>query len=625
MNGQPKLLPLALGALGIVFGNIGTSPLYALAECVSKGPDSVVRPYSFEVTLPAVMGLLSLFFWSLTLVVTVKYLAFIMRANNRGQGGIFALLALVPAEARSRRALVLAALFGAALLYGDGIITPAISVLSAVEGLAIAEPGAKPYVVPVTLTVLAVLFLAQKRGHGTLGRFFGPVMLAWFGVLAVLGARALIDHPAVLAAVNPMYAVRLFAIDPVRAFKVLGGVALCVTGSEALYAELGSFGLRPIRLGWYAIVMPALVLNYFGQGAHLVTYGWVEEPFWAIVPTPLLYPVVALAVAAALIASQTLIASVFSLTRQAVQLGYLPRLTIVHTSSEDAGQIFIPEVNTALTLACLALVVLFRDSTSLAAAAYGLAVTGTMVITSTIYFVVVIRTWRWSVWKAFPVLVLFLALDLPLFLANALKFREGGWFPVAVGVGLFTLMVTWKEGREALAALFRKSMMPLATLLEDLRATTPHRVRGTAVFMSGNPEGTPPVLLHHLKHNQVLHRQVVLLSIIQENVPTVPRDEVITVREEDLGFYRVIWRTGFMETPNVPKILARAHEFGMVSQPSTTSYFLGRETLLTSGKAPMLRWRKLLFAFVSRNALPATSYFGIPPGRVVELGIQVEL
>ena len=626
VHAHGKLLPLALGALGIVFGDIGTSPLYAVAECFSKDKDGVTKAHSLVVSTDSVMGLLSLFFWSLTMVVTVKYLGFIMKANNKGEGGIFALLALVPQKATSRvrNAVVLAALFGAALLYGDGIITPAISVLSAVEGLGVATHALETYVVPLTLVILAGLFMVQKHGTDSIGKAFGPVMVVWFLVIAVLGLMGIMHNPQVLKAVNPLYAVRLFELDPSRAFKVLGSVVLCITGGEALYADMGHFGPRPIRLGWYVCVLPALMLNYFGQCALLLEHGWVEKPFWALVPQAMLYPMVGLATAATVIASQALISGAFSLTRQAVQLGYMPRVTIVHTSAVNEGQIFIPEVNTALMVSCLFLVVVFRESSALAGA-YGIAVTGTMSITSLVYFTVLVKNWGWSLSRSVPLLVLFLAFDIPFFLANALKFFEGGWFPIVIALAMFALMTTWKRGRAELAVRFNQSVMPIKALLEDIEATKPFRVRGTAVFMSGNFDGTPPVLLHHLKHNQVLHRQVVLLSIIPQDVPTVPKDEQIEVKDLGNGFFRVLWRTGFMETPNVPRILLRAREEDLVCEPSTTSYFLGRETLLTSGKSPMMKWRKLLFAFVSRNALPATSYFGLPPGRVVELGMQVDL
>jgi KUP system potassium uptake protein len=585
-----------------------------------------VASHAVAVTHDSVLGLLSLIFWSLTLVVTVKYLAFIMRADNKGEGGIFALLALVPGRtgSRSRNAVVLAALFGAALLYGDGIITPAISVLSAVEGLSVATHAMDRFVVPLTLAILLGLFLVQRRGTDTIGKAFGPVMLVWFLVLAVLGSMAILRYPSVLQSVSPLWAVRLFQDDPTRAFLTLGGVVLCITGGEALYADMGHFGRQPIRLAWYVLVLPSLLLNYFGQGAYLLEHGYTEKPFWAIVPEPLLYPMVGLATAATVIASQALISGAFSLTRQAVQLGYMPRVTIVHTSATNEGQIFIPEVNQALMVACLGLVLMFKESSALAAA-YGIAVTGTMGITSVVYYVVVTQRWGWKPSRAVPLLVLFLCVDLPFFLANALKFFDGGWFPIVVALALFALMTTWKRGRAELAERFNRTMMPLAALLEDIAGTRPHRVRGTAVFMSGNPDGTPPVLLHHLKHNQVLHAQVVFLSIIPADVPLVPPAEQLKVEDVGQGFYRLIWRTGFMETPNVPRVLKRAHDQGLNAVPSTTSYFLGRETLLTSGSSKMPRWRKVLFALVSRNALSATSYFGLPPGRVVELGMQVDL
>jgi len=634
-----KLLPLALGALGIVYGDIGTSPLYAVQTCfAAELKNGVVVPatHALAVTHDNVLGILSLVVWALTMVVSVKYLAFIMRADNKGEGGIFALLALVPPTggSRARVIVVLAALFGAALLYGDGVITPAISVLSAVEGLGVATHAADRYVVWITLLILALLFMVQKRGTGGIGRVFGPVMVLWFAAIAALGVNSIIHHPAVLAAVNPVHAWRLFAEEPLRAFGVLGAVVLCITGGEALYADMGHFGARPIRLSWFLFVFPALLLNYFGQGALLLERGWVENPFYELVPRldpssslprdVLLYPMVGLATVATVIASQALISGAFSLTRQAVQLGYLPRVTIVHTSAQHEGQIFVPEVNAALAVACLSLVFAFKQSSALAAA-YGIAVTGTMGITSVVYYVVVTQRWGWKLRRALPLLALFLVFDIPFFSANLLKFIDGGYLPIALGLGMFTLMTTWKRGRTELSERFNQSAMPLEQLLTDLERNPQHRVRGTAVFMSGNPDGTPPVLLHHLKHNQALHRQVVLLSILPRAVPLVPKEEQITVKELGQGFIRVTWATGFMETPNVPRILVRAREHGLVCEPSTTSYYLGRETLLTSGRSKMMRWRKALFAFVSRNALSATNYFGLPPGRVVELGMQVDL
>jgi KUP system potassium uptake protein len=622
-----KLLPLSLGALGVVYGDIGTSPLYAVAECFVRGEDGLPTPHSLDVTRESVLGILSLFFWALTLVVTVKYLLFVTRADNKGEGGMFALLALVPGREQGKTvtaAVVLAGLLGASLLFGEGVITPAISVLSAVEGLGVATHAMDKAVVPITLVILFALFMVQKRGTGGIGRVFGPVMLVWFLALSVLGARSIAAHPEVLAAINPMHGVHLFERDPVRSFRVLGSVVLCITGGEALYADLGHFGAKPIRLAWLAFAFPALLLNYFGQGAHLLASGWVEKPFWALVPEALLYPMVGLATAATVIASQALISGSFSLARQAVQLGYLPRVTIVHTSEKNEGQIYIPEVNTALMVACLALVVAFGSSSALAAA-YGIAVTGTMTITSLLFTWVATQRWKWKWRYALPLMLLFLSIDVPFFLANALKFFAGGWFPIALGLFMFSLMTTWKRGRRELAERFNLSVMPLEDLLKDLETHPPPRVRGTAVFMSGNPKGTPPVLLHHLKHNQVLHRQVVLLSILPVDQPYANPEEQLEVKTYDQGFYRVLWHTGFMETPNVPAILKRARDQGLVCEPSTTSYYLGRETLLTNGKSKMMRWRKMLFSFVSRNALPATSYFGLPPGRVVELGMQVDL
>jgi len=618
-------LPLALAALGVVFGSIGTSPLYALAECFAR-KDGVTAPHALEVTHDSVHGVLSLVFWSLTMVVAVKYIAFLLRADNSGEGGILALLALVPWKKTTKASagLVTAALFGAALLYGDGVISPAISVLSAMEGLAVAHEGFAPFVMPLSLVVLAALFLAQKRGPDAVRRFFGPVMVAWFAALGVFGLAAIAQHPSVLRALNPAWAVQLFHDSPQRAFLVLGAVVLCITGGEALYADLGPFGVGPIRLSWFGFVLPMLSLNDMGQGAWLLAHGWVEKPFWALVPEPLMYPMVLLAVAATAIASQALISGTFSLTQQAVSLGYLPRVTIVHTSEEKTEQLWIPEVNAALMVACLLLVFTFKKSSALAAA-YGVAVTGAMTITSVVYFSVVTRRWSWPLWRALPLLLLFLSFDVPFFAANLVKLADGGWLPLLIALAMFVLMTTWKRGRAELATRFNASFMPLSALLEDLEATRPLRVRGTAVFMSGNPEGAPPVLLHHLKHNQALHEQVVLLSVLPADVPQVPREEQLEVTALGNGFFRVVWRTGFLEAPNVPAILKRARKHELVLQPGTTSYYLGRETLLTTGKAKMMRWRKVLFAFVSRNALPATSYFGLPPGRVVELGMQVDL
>ncbi|UQA55584.1 potassium transporter Kup [Polyangium aurulentum] len=614
---------LLLGALGVVFGDIGTSPLYAIKECFS--PESA---HHVPTTPENVLGILSLVFWSLMLVVTVKYLTFILKADNQGAGGILALLALVPPKKGQRSPagpLVLLVLFGAALLYGDGVITPAISVLSAMEGLEVATSTLKPAVVPLTVGILLGLFLVQKRGTEGIGKVFGPVTLVWFIALAVLGARWIVTNPSVLAAVDPRHALHFFADHKGHGFLLLGSVVLCITGGEALYADMGHFGRGPIRTAWFSVVWPALLLNYFGQGACLLQNpDAAKNPFYALVPSWALYPTVAIATAATIVASQALISGAFSLTQQAVQLGYFPRVTIVHTSKHTEGQIYIPEINRALLVACIYLVFEFHSSNSLAAA-YGIAVTGTMGITTIVYFVVVTRRWGWPLWKALPPVLVFLGIDLAFFGANAAKFFHGGWFPIAMAAGIFAVMTTWKTGRRILAEAFRDRIRPLKEFLDEVAARNPHRVEGTAVFMASNPEGTPPVLLHHFKHNRVLHEQVVLLSVVSERVPEIPADQRLEVIDLSNGFYRVTARYGFMQTPHVPSALAACRDEGLAIVPKMTSYYLGRETLLPTGRSNMSRWRKGLFAFVSRNARPATAYFGLPPESVVELGMQIDL
>ena len=614
---------MALGALGVVYGDIGTSPLYSVQQCFHSA-------HGVPVSHANVLGVLSLVFWSLAAVITFKYLTFIMKADNRGEGGIFALLALIPAatdpsRARRRKAVALLALFGAALLYGDGVITPAISVLSAIEGLNVVTSAAQPFVLPLTCGVLVGLFALQRRGTGGIGKVFGPVMLLWFTAIAALGVAQIWRVPQVLFALNPAHAVRFFLANRFHGFEVLGAVVLCITGGEALYADMGHFGAQPIRWSWFSIVWPALLLNYFGQGALLLRHpAAAANPFFGLVPSFLLVPMVVLATCAAVIASQALISGAFSLTRQAVQLGLCPRVTVIHTSGENEGQIFIPEINQLLAVACIALVLGFGSSDRLAAA-YGIAVTGTMGITSVVFFVVTTRNWGWPYWKALPLTAAFLVFDLAFFGANILKFVDGGWFPIAVAVGVFALMTTWKTGREQLSARIAAATLPLELLLEDVARSPRHRVGGTAVFLTSSASGAPPVLLHHLKHNQVLHEQVVLLSIFSVDQPTVPQRERLTVQPLGQGFFRVIARYGFMETPKMPEIMRKSRKLGLNTEPQRTSYFLGRETLLTRGKGGMARWRKVLFAFVARNARPATQYFHIPPGRVVELGMQLDL
>ena len=613
---------LALAALGVVFGDIGTSPLYALKECVNK--EHGVPP-----TPANVLGLLSLIFWALMMVVTVKYLTFIMRADNQGEGGILALLALVPDKLRGRGARVgwIAAIvvFGAALLYGDGIITPAISVLSAIEGLEVATDTLKPLVVPLTCVILVGLFAVQHRGTAGIGRVFGPIMVAWFLALATLGVVYILKNPAVLAALNPLHAARFFAAHGTHGIIVLGAVVLSITGGEALYADMGHFGRKPIRLAWYAMVLPALVLNYFGQGALLLADpSAAENPFFALVPKgALTYVLVGLAAAATVIASQALISGAFSLTRQAIQLGFLPRMTVKHTSSETEGQIYIPEVNWALAASCIALVLAFRESSKLAAA-YGIAVTGTMAITSVVFYVVMRRSWGWPVWKALPLLLLFLAWDLPFFASNALKFLEGGWVPIVVGVGLFAMMIVWKRGRAFLAESFSKRSRPVSELLARLDKTA--RVPGAAVFLTSSADDTPPVLDHHLRHNRVLHETVVLLTVRTGHVPRVDSAAGLELTDLGKGLYRLVAHVGFMQTPDVPALLrAAAEQHGVPLDLDETTYYLGRETFLATSAGRMGAASESLFGFMSKNASAATGYFGLPPDRVVELGMQIDL
>jgi KUP system potassium uptake protein len=614
---------LIIGALGVVFGDIGTSPLYAVKECVDGS-------HGVPPTHENLLGILSLIVWSLTMVVTVKYLTFIMKADNAGEGGILALLALVPTK-KVKSAIQITwttalVIFGAALLYGDGVITPAISVLSAVEGLAVATTALKPGIIPLTCIILVGLFLVQRKGTAGIGRVFGPIMAVWFLTIAGLGVRQILRHPSVLEAVSPIHAVRFFAAHHWHGMLVLGAVVLVITGGEALYADMGHFGRRPIRFAWYVFVLPALLLNYFGQGALVLEDPAAgANPFYAMVPSSLIYPMVALSTMATIIASQALISGAYSLTRQAIQLGFFPRVTIVHTSGEAEGQIYIPEINSALMVACVWLVLSFKESSALAAA-YGIAVTGTMSITSLIYYQVLTKTWHWPNWKAVPLVGMFLIFDLAFFGANLMKFLDGGWFPVGLATVIFLVMTTWKKGRALLARNLADKLLPTSMFLDDLRTLKPPRVPGTAVFMSSNPNGVPVVLLHHWKHNQVLHETVVLLSVISETLPEIAPNHRLRVNDLGQGFFHVTAFYGFMQTPNVPDLMQRAAaEHKVPYRPAATSYFLGRETLLATKKSGMQPWRKALFSFISRNSRSATQYFGIPPDRVVELGMQIDL
>jgi len=615
------LLPLALGALGIVYGDIGTSPLYALRECFHG-------KYGVEPTPENVLGVLSLVVWSLIIVISVKYLLFVLRADNRGEGGILALVALliphsVQPQGHARR-LALLGVFGAALLYGDSMITPAISVLSAAEGLEVVTPGLERFVVPATLAILVGLFSIQARGTGRVGAVFGPVMVLWFGVLGALGASGIQHEPGVLAALWPGYALGFFVHNGPHGFVVLAAAFLVVTGGEALYADMGHFGRRPIRLAWFVLVLPALVLNYFGQGALLLEDpAAAESPFYLLAPEWALIPLVALATVATVIASQAVISGAFSLTHQAIQLGYCPRLAVSHTSAEESGQIYVAPVNWALMLAACALVVGFGSSTNLAAA-YGLAVTANMVLTTLLLAAVARQRWGWGV-AGFGLLVAFLPFDLAFLGSNLLKISHGGWFSLAVAAVGFTLMSTWKRGRWVLQDRLEETSIPLELFLPDLDVSKLPRAPHCGVFLTGDPRGTPHALLHNVKHNQVVHSPTVLLTVLTADVPVVAEAERVTVQPIQPGFLRVIARYGFMEVPNVPEILERIRTPELRIEPMQTSYFVGREKLIPRGSSGMGRWRERLFALMAGNAEAPTAWFRIPANQVVELGAQVEL
>ena len=607
---------LSLTALGVVYGDIGTSPLYAFRACFSP-----------DMGLPrdtgAVYGVLSLIVWSLILVVTVKYILVIMRLDNRGEGGILALLALI-LQKRMSGLLVGLGLFGAALLYGDGVITPAISVLSALEGIEVALPELRHLVVPGTLAALLLLFMGQRFGTARVGGVFGPIMLAWFAVIGLLGAAEIARAPEILLALNPWHGAQLFVQHGMAAFLVLGAVVLAITGAEALYADMGHFGRGPIRLAWFAVVLPALLLNYFGQGALLLRAPEaVGNPFYLLAPRSLLYPLLALATLATIVASQALISGAFSLTQQCVQLRYCPRLSIVHTSRAQPGQIYVPAVNGALMVGCLLLVLGFRSSTALGAA-YGIAVTGTMAITTVLFGVIARHRWQWSRARTAAVAGIFLVIDLAFFTANLAKIRQGGWVPLIIAAGLFLLMTTWNRGTVLLNEWLAGAMVPIDAFLAELALSKPPRVQGTAVFLTTHVEGAPLVLQHHVRHNKALQEEVILLAIVTEEVPEVGRRERVTVEPLAHGLYRVRARYGFMERADVEEILEDVRAAGIGAKEEETTYYLGRTRLLPTGPAPMMRWRKRLFAIMARNASSAADFFRVPPDRVVELGARVE-
>jgi KUP system potassium uptake protein len=619
---QPKaVVPLALSALGVVFGDIGTSPLYAMRECF-------FGPHAVAPTPENVLGVLSLIVYSLVLVISVKYVAVVMRADNQGEGGILALTALVlprPGAQQTRRVLILLGIFGAALLYGDGMITPAITVLGAIEGLNVATPLFEPYVVPMAVAILIGVFAIQRHGTHRIGVLFGPVMLIWFVGLAVLGVSWIVRAPIVLTAVDPRHAIGFFRESGATGFVVLGAVFLVVTGGEALYADMGHFGKRAIRLAWFVVVLPALLLNYFGQGALLLTNpAAVQQPFFLLAPSWMLVPMVVIATAAAIIASQALISGAFSLTRQAIQLGYSPRLDIAHTSSHEMGQVYVPQVNWMLAVCTLAIVIGFETSTALAAA-YGIAVAMTMVITVVLLYTVATERWQWPVPVAFAVCAAFLVVDVAFFAANLVKLTQGGWLPLAIGFSILTLMTTWKTGRQLVAERLTARALPVSDFLATLEARPPVRVPGTAVFMTAQPNGTPPALVHNVHYNKVLHQQVILLTISTARTPFIEDEGRLVVTLVAPGIFQLRAQFGFMEEPNVPRLLTLATKAGVEIDASDITYFLGRETIVSTPGAGMSRWREHLFIFMTRNAVRATAFFGLPTERVVELGVQVEV
>ncbi len=638
-NGHTKATTaaLAFAALGVVYGDIGTSPLYAIKECFAG------QTHHVPLTHDNVLGVLSLVFWALNFVVSFKYIGLVMRAHNRGEGGILALLALARpgGRARGRGILLLFGLFGAALLYGDGVITPAISVLGAVEGLEVKAPVLSHMIVPIAIAIISALFLVQRKGTAGVGKLFGPVTTLWFICIALLGIRGIAMEPAVLAAINPWHAYDFFMREGFQGIRILAPVVLVITGGEALYADMGHFGARPIRIAWFGVVLPALVLNYFGQGALLLgNPDAVSNPFFLLVPEWAGYPMIAIATGAAVVASQALISGAYSLTQQAMQLGFAPRMRLIHTSHTEKGQIYMPGVNGALWLACVALVLAFRNTDALAAT-YGVAVTGTMLTTSVLFAYVMRVKWRWPLWQVIVLTSLFVTVDAAFLTGNLIKIPDGGWFPLVAALGVFTLMATWKRGRRQVTAILKESSLPLDLFIPDIARRKPHRVPGLAVFMTSIPDVAPSVLLHHLKHNKVLHEKVVLMTVEAAEIPTVAPADRVTVTPRGEGFFEVIARYGFMETPDVPAVLGaigdRLREPDEAKAPSMRlsdiTFYLGRETLIVGPRAPgapkaaggMAAWRAKLFGVMTRNAQSATAYFGLPPNRVVELGAQIQV
>jgi KUP system potassium uptake protein len=622
-----RLLPLTLTALGVVYGDIGTSPLYAIRECFFGS-------HAVPPTHENVLGVLSLIIYALLLVISIKYVIIVMRADNQGEGGILALTALVPGRsgergvsarlAVGRPVLIALGIFGTALLYGDGMITPAISVLGAIEGLEVVTPLFSPYVVPITVVILISLFSIQKFGTHRVGGLFGPIVIIWFITIAMLGVVWIVRSPAVLGAFDPRHALNFFSDNGFTGFAVLGAVFLVVTGGEALYADMGHFGKNPIRLAWFALVLPALVLNYLGQGALLLLDASAEHPFFLLAPSWALLPLVGISTAAAIIASQALISGSFSITRQAIQLGLAPRLDVEHTSAHEMGQIYVPQVNWALMIATVLIVIGFGSSGAVAAA-YGIAVTLTMVITVLLLYVVMTERWRWPKAAAVAVMLVFLSVDLAFFGANALKLVQGGWVTLAVALFLFTLMTTWSTGRRLVAERLMERAVPLEEFMATVEAARPIRVPGTAVFMTAQTTGTPAALAHNLRYNKILHEHVVVLTVATAQMPHVPPNERVSVQPLGHDLFNVRVQYGFMEDPNVPEALLQARQQELEIDEEDVTYFLGRETIIVTRKEGMAIWREKLFVLMARNAVRATAFFRLPPERVVELGVQVEM
>ena len=616
------LAALTLAALGVVYGDIGTSPLYALKEVFAGN-----HPIPFEEV--NVLGALSLFFWALIIVVSVKYVVFIMRADNRGEGGIMALIALATHETgerpRQAKAILILGVLGAAMFYGDGMVTPAISVLSAVEGLEVAAPSLHRFVIPITLLVLFGLFYVQKQGTAVIGKAFGPVMLVWFVTLALLGAVNIVANPHVLLAINPVYGLEFLIHNKAMALVAMGNVVLAVTGAEALYADMGHFGIKPIQRAWFALVLPALVLNYFGQGALILADpASVSNPFYNSAPEWALYPLIGLATVATVIASQAVISGAFSVTRQAMQLGFVPRMEVQHTSEQEQGQTYLPAVNWALMIAVMLLVLGFKSSNNLAAA-YGIAVTGDMVITSLLATVVAARLWNWGWTRAILLFSGFLVVELTFWVANVLKIPDGGWFPLVAGVGVFVVMTTWKRGRLLLETRLRGERLALIPFIDALSAGMPTRVSGTAVFLNADRNGVPHALMHNLMHNKIIHERVIMISAQFHDEPFIPPRSRVKIEPLKENFWRVTVHYGFKDEPDIPAALALCEPQGLALVPMETSYFLGRETLIPRLGSEMAFWREKLFIAMFRNAGSATAYFKIPSNRVVELGTQVVL